>query len=238
METTIKSANFVVLSGWMINNLELKGNELIIYAVIYSFSQEEGCWYTGSQQYLADWIQGSKMTVRTVLTSLMERGYIDKKEEFVNGVKFCRYKASFTPPGKNFAQGANSDDENFAEGAKNLPGDSKNFAEGGQKFCPIHNNKEYNKEYNKERGKKAFSKPTVSEIEEYCRENNYNIDANQFFDFYESKGWMVGKNKMKSWKAAVRTWEARNRPKQQQPNSNYANQSNPEEFDAILEALE
>lgn len=235
MGTKIKDANFVVLSGWMINDLELKGNELIIYAVIYSFSQEEDCWYTGSHQYLADWIQGSKMTVRTVLTSLMERGYIDKKEEVVNGVKFCRYKASFTPPGKYFAQGAKSGDENFAEGAKNLPGDSKNFAEGGQNFCPIHNNKEYNKSYIKERGKKVFSKPTIQEIADYCKENNYQVDAEYFFNYYESIGWKVGNHPMKSWRSAAKNWHIREMKKKQPANSNYNNQKNPDEFDAILE---
>lgn len=234
MESKLKDANFVVLSGWMINSLELKGNELIIYAVIYSFSQEEDCWYTGSQQYLADWIQGTKMTVRTVLTSLMERGYIDKKEEVVNGVKFCRYKASFTPPGKYFAQGANSDDENFAEGAKNLPGDSKNFAEGGQKICPIHNNKEYNKAYIKERGKKVFSKPTIQEIADYCKENNYQVDAEYFFNYYESIGWKVGNHPMKSWRSAAKNWHIREMKKKQPANSNFDNQKDPEGFNELF----
>ena len=52
-------------------------------------------------------------------------------------------------------------------------------------------------------------KPSVQEIKDYCLERNNGIDAEQFFDFYESKGWLVGKNKMKNWKAAVRTWEKR-----------------------------
>ena len=52
-------------------------------------------------------------------------------------------------------------------------------------------------------------KPSVEEIKQYCLERNNGIDAEQFFDFYESKGWLVGKNKMKNWQAAVRTWEKR-----------------------------
>ena len=52
-----------------------------------------------------------------------------------------------------------------------------------------------------------FVKPTIEEIKAYCKERNNGIDANYFFDYYESKGWLVGKTKMKSWKAAVRTWE-------------------------------
>ena len=57
---------------------------------------------------------------------------------------------------------------------------------------------------------KYFNKPKLSEVNDYCLERNNNIDAEAFIDFYESKGWMVGKNKMKDWKAAVRTWEKKN----------------------------
>tara|TARA_R110002020_G_scaffold11041_2_gene42048 strand:+ start:136 stop:756 length:621 start_codon:yes stop_codon:yes gene_type:complete len=57
---------------------------------------------------------------------------------------------------------------------------------------------------------KYFNKPKLSEVNDYCLERKNNIDAEAFIDFYESKGWMVGKNKMKDWKAAVRTWEKKN----------------------------
>lgn len=54
-----------------------------------------------------------------------------------------------------------------------------------------------------------FTPPTIKEIEEYKIEKGYTIDAERFFDFYESKGWFVGKNKMKDWKAAIRNWAKR-----------------------------
>ena len=54
-----------------------------------------------------------------------------------------------------------------------------------------------------------FTKPSVEEIREYCRERNNQVDAEKFFDFYESKGWKVGNQSMKDWKACVRTWESR-----------------------------
>lgn len=60
-----------------------------------------------------------------------------------------------------------------------------------------------------------FTKPTINEIKEYCKERNNGIDAEAFYDFYESKDWYVGKNKMKDWKACVRTWEKRNKPKEE-----------------------
>ena len=57
---------------------------------------------------------------------------------------------------------------------------------------------------------KRFKKPTIEEIQAYCDERNNGIDAERFFDYYESKGWKVGKSPMKDWKASIRTWERNN----------------------------
>lgn len=51
-----------------------------------------------------------------------------------------------------------------------------------------------------------FSPPTVDDVKAYCQEHGYSVDAGRFVDYYESNGWMVGRNKMKDWKAAVRSW--------------------------------
>ena len=59
--------------------------------------------------------------------------------------------------------------------------------------------------------KEKFKKPSIEEIQEYCLERSNNINAEAFYDFYESKNWYIGKNKMKDWKAAVRTWEKNNK---------------------------
>lgn len=57
---------------------------------------------------------------------------------------------------------------------------------------------------------KRFTPPTLDDVSAYVRERGSNVDPQRFLDFYASKGWMVGKNPMKDWKAAVRTWEKRN----------------------------
>lgn len=62
-----------------------------------------------------------------------------------------------------------------------------------------------------------FSPPTVEEVSAYCRERNNGVDPQRFVDFYESKGWRVGQNPMKDWKACVRTWEQRSRTPSQAP---------------------
>lgn len=58
---------------------------------------------------------------------------------------------------------------------------------------------------------RSFTPPTLEEVRSYCNERRNGVDAQHFMDFYESKGWFIGKNKMKDWKAAVRTWEQRSR---------------------------
>jgi hypothetical protein len=54
---------------------------------------------------------------------------------------------------------------------------------------------------------KRFTPPTLEEVTAYCIERNNSVDAQHFIDYYTSNGWLVGKNKMKDWKAAIRTWE-------------------------------
>lgn len=67
------------------------------------------------------------------------------------------------------------------------------------------------KEYKNEKNEKKFIVPTVQQVEEYCKERNNNIDAEYFINYYDAKGWMIGKNKVKDWKACIRTWEQRNK---------------------------
>lgn len=68
------------------------------------------------------------------------------------------------------------------------------------------NKKENNTKVLQKKSETRFSPPTIEQIKEYICSNKYNVDAERFFNFYQSKGWYVGKNKMKDWKAAVRTW--------------------------------
>lgn len=65
------------------------------------------------------------------------------------------------------------------------------------------------KEKEQDKKRDRFTPPTVDEVAAYCRDRQNNVDPQTFVDFYEAKGWMIGKSKMKDWKAAVRTWEKR-----------------------------
>lgn len=99
--STVKPENHIVIHGWMLTDLELKGSELIVYAVIYGFTQTtDNQLYTGSLTHLSDWANISKVSAIKAITSLCEKGLIDKYEEYRNGVKFCYYKATDLKGGK------------------------------------------------------------------------------------------------------------------------------------------
>lgn len=88
----MKNKNYITILGWMVNELSLSGNDLICYAVIYGFSQDDNFW-EGSQSYLSDWLGVSRRTVIDILKRLISNGLIAKQEYEVNNVKFCKYKA-------------------------------------------------------------------------------------------------------------------------------------------------
>lgn len=95
---SIKNGNYFTVQAFMRNNLNLKGNELLIYAIIFGFSQVENQYFTGSLNYLAEWTGiSSKTTVMTILNSLISKGLLEKEEIYNNGIKFCKYKALIEP---------------------------------------------------------------------------------------------------------------------------------------------
>ena len=102
----ISPDNYIVIQGWMVTDLKLKGNELLIYAIIYGFTQDGDSMFNGSSSYLASWCGCSKPTVLSALNSLVKKQLL-YKEEYLNnsGVRLCRYQVygggkKSLPPGK------------------------------------------------------------------------------------------------------------------------------------------
>lgn len=92
-ENSINHGDSIKVYDWMLTELGLKGNELIIYACIYGFSRTENQVFSGTLQYLVDWTNGTKQGVLRNLKSLVEKGYIAKTSTTINGVKHCEYHA-------------------------------------------------------------------------------------------------------------------------------------------------
>jgi predicted phage replisome organizer len=155
-------------------------------------------------------------TVKQALSIFKDLGLIDVLE---NG-------AIYMLDIQNFIGRGSSEADRKREYRQRIETDRTNVRQISDKTPPeIEIEKEIEKELEIEKDssakstttkRKRFEKPTISDIEQYCIERNNNIDASQFFDYYESNGWKVGKNSMKDWKAAVRTWE---RSEYRKPNS-------------------
>lgn len=93
-ESKVKDGKYILIQSFMVKELNLKGNELLIYAIIYGFSQDEETKFSGSLKYLADWTNSTKQGVIKCLKSLESNSLIHKLEIIKNGVKFCEYYAT------------------------------------------------------------------------------------------------------------------------------------------------
>lgn len=103
-------------------------------------------------------------------------------------------------------------DESMVLDVKSMVSDDESIVSEEKPNINIKENiKENNKDNIKEKEVKRFTPPTLTEVTEYCNERQNNVDPERFIDFYASKGWKVGNQPMKDWKACVRTWEKRDR---------------------------
>lgn len=169
---------------------ELKANEKLLYSEITALTEKTGeCWATN--KYFADLYGVKNNAVITWIRHLKEKGYIAVDYEYT-GKEITKRIITIGPI------------------QKNRPSYLFEYEGGIQKGVENNtsiNNKENINNINIINTKERFKKPTLEEVKEYCLERNNDVDAETFINFYESKGWMVGKNKMKDWKACVRTWE-------------------------------
>lgn len=165
-------------------------NELNLLLIISSLCAKGYCYATNT--YFSELFDIPEQTISRKIKKLEQKNYITieyKKRGCEIIARYIRLTKMLT------------DDYQ-----KCLPTINKNVKENNTIYNNTNNNiKE------KEAKRKAFTKPTIEEIQQYCNERNNGINANAFYDFYESKNWYVGKNKMQNWKACVRTWEQRNK---------------------------
>lgn len=154
-------------------------------------------------------------TIKQALSMFKELGLIEILE---NGAIYMLDIQNFIGKGSTEADRRRSYDRKIAQEKELLKVESvRNLREISEKSTPeieieLEKDIEIEKEIHSSAKstttkRKRFEKPTLSEIKEYCIERGNKVDAQHFFDYYESNGWRVGKNSMKNWQAAVRTWE-------------------------------
>lgn len=117
----ISDGTYITIQGWMRTDLKLSGNELIVYAIIYGFSQKQQGEFTGSAQYLADWVGCTRRTVMTILKKLVEEKFISKTELILNNNE------------KRVSYQAEMGCEKTSQGVKNFHRGCEKISQGGVK---------------------------------------------------------------------------------------------------------
>lgn len=215
MDKECKANYYAVIPANVRYDKELTANAKLLYGEITTLCNDNGfCWATNS--YFADLYGVSERSITNWISNLEEKEYIHCEALHEEGVEKIFY------------------------------GGRKIFLGGVEKI--FYHNNTYNKKENinisndifiKE---KTFKKPTLEEVQKYCEERKNTVNPQKFVDFYESKGWFIGKNKMKDWKACIRTWENKNVKQEketpewfsQKQELNAMSKQEQEEIDSIL----
>lgn len=177
-----KPSYYAIIPANVRYNNAIKPNAKLLYGEITCLSNNEGfCW--AMNQYFAELYEVDKKTISRWIGQLKKFGYIDVQVNYREGTKQIksRYIKLTTP----------SDEIVPTLGTKlSLPRDEIVTVNSTSNNITS-----------------VFKTPSIQMVAEYCAKRQNKIDAETFIDFYASKNWMIGKNKMSNWKACVRTWE-------------------------------
>lgn len=174
----IKNSNFVNIQGFMVNQLGLKKEQLFTYALIYGFTQDNESWFTGSLQYIADWLLVDRKNVYPrYLKPLIEKGLLEKDEVIVNGIKYVRYKA-IVPSWVNLDDDTQNEDTILKKDNK-CPQNEKNSVLNLRNNNISLNNINNKVVVNKQRISKAIDSAKLR-MSEACRTDEYSNKAEQF----------------------------------------------------------
>ncbi len=166
-------------------HFSLSCNDYCVLDTIMRMQNNESHWCYMSKDTMANDLDLSKQAVLNIITKLVEKELIVKNP----ATKHLRIASVFLDYLNDYKK--------FTDGKETLLERSKNFTETGKKTLPNNNTN----------NKNTFIRPTAEQINEYSKEIGFTLDGSQFIDHYEARGWLIGKNPMKDWKAAVRTWK-------------------------------
>ena len=216
IERAEHSDGFTVINNDVLRDMELSDGARALFVYMLTMSDD----WNFSVEGLAYLTQRSPRKIAKLVTELKRRGYIEQKTRTDEHGRFLPaewviHEEPITALHENRravkpqrGQTAERTDRRAV-----APQSGKRVVIRNNNSKEITNIKEITngKEITKEKKEaRVFIKPTVDDVKAYCQERQNNIDPQQFIDHYESNGWKVGRNSMKDWKAAVRTWEKNN----------------------------
>lgn len=222
--------NFTIVDNAVIQNCNLSWEARGFFLYLLSLPDD----WSFSVKGLVKQTGATEYTVKRVLKELQAEGYIVLTRHTDKNGKVTNWSWNIYESGKTVQMSKSPQVENATSGKNQMVAKpDSGFTTCGKtdSIQSTNNNKVLNiQSTNRNKGLGRFTAPTVEEVQAYCIERGNSVDPNQFVDFYTSKGWKVGKNPMKDWKAAVRTWEQRDNNRAAQPR--HISSGNP--FDDLL----
>jgi len=192
-----KKGYYAIIPASVRYDKRLPANAKLLYGELTALSNEKGyCW--AGNDYFAGLYEVSKTSVSKWVSALRDTGYIEIQLEYAEGTKqiLHRYIRIVKDP---IEEKLNTPLRKVKD-----PIEEK-----------LIDNTTVNTTSNNTKNKGRFTPPTLTEVIDQCNFSGANIDPQGFIDFYESKGWMIGRNKMKCWKSAIRTWARKDKEKGQ-----------------------
>jgi hypothetical protein len=201
-ESRIKPENYITIQGWMITELGLRGNALLLYALIYGFSQDGKSGFSGRQDYLMEWLHCTRQSVTNLMGKLADQGLIRRTRSATGEIIYQAVRC------KNILHDVKKVD---TECQKTLHGDVKKVDTECQKtlHLPINNN--IHNTIDSDSVKEDFTPPTVEEVGNYCRERGNGIDPQRFVDYYTAQKWVRNGQPIDDWQLIIRLWETNGR---------------------------
>lgn len=185
--------NFTIVPNFIIGDKNLTDGDFRLLIFLYSLPND----WDIKQEYLAKQVGCNQRNLNAKISRLKENGYLEIVRKGQTDYEYILRKS---------ATSVNDVPEHSATSLGDVP--------------QLYTNTIYKESNNINiitKESKRFTKPKIEDIRKYCEERNNGIDPEYFYDFYESKDWYIGKNKMKDFKSAIRTWE-RNRRKETSTN--------------------
>ena len=184
--------NFIIIPESIYRDERLSPRAVLLYGLVLSLSQNGFCW--ANNRFFAERLGVSKDRVSRIVSELAECGFVRLSPDPDSGTRrIYPLVEKTTGIGENTNTPCQKNQTALFENANH-----RKYLEQNIENTPAKH--------------RRFQPPSVSEVADYCRERGNTINAEQFVDFYEARGWKLGRQTMRDWKAAVRTWERREQP--------------------------
>lgn len=193
---------YAIIPATVRYDTRLKANEKLLYGEITALTEKTGeCW--ASNSYFSNLYSVDPSAISKWIKNLNDCNYIKTDYIYKKNSKEIEKRVI-----KMVLPNINRGIDKFTRGV--LTNEGEGYCQKDKENTTSNNTTSNNI---KEIYKEKFCKPTIEELKEFTKEHNLKIDEEYFLDYYNSNGWLVGKNKMKDWKATVRNWNRRNNNK-------------------------